>query len=165
MPSFNDFNCIVIDGSLSVESSSDIIDLDVLSNLLGIDNLYIEENESLLNIDGLSNLESANNLVVNGNTSLTNIDGLFNISTVNIYIAVLDNPLLEDIDGLSNPTTENISMGIWNNLEEDLKGLSSVSVSEGNSYGCKTSARFRRIDYSKRDDRCIFQGGKQKSSR
>jgi len=28
-------------------------------------------------------------------------------------------------------------MWIWNRLEHDLKGLSSVSVSEGNSYGCK----------------------------
>ena len=35
------------------------------------------------------------------------------------------------------PTTEHVAMWIWNKLENDLSGLSSVSVSEGNSYGCK----------------------------
>ena len=44
---------------------------------------------------------------------------------------------LNDIEGLSNPTTEHVAMWIWNKLENDLSGLSSVSVSEGNSYGCK----------------------------
>ena len=49
----------------------------------------------------------------------------------------LDHKYLNDIDGLSNPTTEHIAMWIWKKLENDLSGLSSVSVSEGNSYGCK----------------------------
>ena len=49
----------------------------------------------------------------------------------------LDHNYLNDIDGLSNPTTEHIAIWIWKNLENDLSGLSSVSVSEGNSYGCK----------------------------
>ena len=49
----------------------------------------------------------------------------------------LDHKYLNDIDGLSNPTTEYIAMWIWKKLENDLPGLSSVSVSEGNSYGCK----------------------------
>jgi 6-pyruvoyltetrahydropterin/6-carboxytetrahydropterin synthase len=47
----------------------------------------------------------------------------------------LDHKYLNDI--IENPTTEHIAMWIWNQLEHDLKGLSSVSVSEGNSYGCK----------------------------
>ena len=49
----------------------------------------------------------------------------------------LDHKYLNDVDGLSNPTTEHVAMWIWDKLESDLKGLSSVSVSEGNSYGCK----------------------------
>ena len=49
----------------------------------------------------------------------------------------LDHKYLNDIDGLSNPTTEHIAVWIWKKLENDLPGLSSVSVSEGNSYGCK----------------------------
>ena len=49
----------------------------------------------------------------------------------------LDHYYLNDIEGLSNPTTEHVAMWIWNKLEKDLQGLSSVSVSEGNSYGCK----------------------------
>lgn len=49
----------------------------------------------------------------------------------------LDHKYLNDIEGLSNPTTEHIAMWIWDKLEKDLKGLSSVSVSEGDSYGCK----------------------------
>ena len=30
-----------------------------------------------------------------------------------------------------------VAMWIWGKLENDLKGLASVSVSEGNSYGCE----------------------------
>ena len=48
-----------------------------------------------------------------------------------------DHKYLNDIEGLSNPTTEHVAMWIWNKLENNLSGLSSVSVSEGNSYGCK----------------------------
>lgn len=49
----------------------------------------------------------------------------------------LDHKYLNDIEGLSNPTTEHVAMWIWDKLKSDLKGLTSVSVSEGNSYGCK----------------------------
>ena len=51
--------------------------------------------------------------------------------------ALLPEISINDIEGLSNPTTEHVAMWIWNKLENDLSGLSSVSVSEGNSYGCK----------------------------
>jgi len=60
------------------------------------------------------------------------IDSVFN---KNIH-SKLDHKYLNDIDGLSNPTTENLSMWIWNKLKNDLVGLESVTVSEGNSYGC-----------------------------
>ena len=46
----------------------------------------------------------------------------------------LDHKYLNDI--IENPTTEHIAMWIWNQLKNDLKGLSSVTVSEGSSYGC-----------------------------
>ena len=49
----------------------------------------------------------------------------------------LDHKYLNDIEGLSNPTTEHIAMWIWRRLETDLKGLASISVSEGNNYGCE----------------------------
>ena len=51
--------------------------------------------------------------------------------------SVLDHKYLNDVEGLSNPTTEHITMWIWSKLKNDLIGLHSVSVSEGNSYGCK----------------------------
>ena len=61
------------------------------------------------------------------------IDQLYN-DKIHKY---LDHKYLNDIEGLSNPTTEHVAMWIWDKLESDLKGLTSVSVSEGNSYGCK----------------------------
>ena len=61
------------------------------------------------------------------------IDKLYN-DKIHKY---LDHKYLNDIKGLSNPTTEHVAMWIWDKLESDLKGLTSVSVSEGNSYGCK----------------------------
>ena len=51
--------------------------------------------------------------------------------------SVLDHKYLNDVEGLSNPTTEHIAMWIWRKLKNDLIGLHSVSVSEGNNYGCK----------------------------
>ena len=49
----------------------------------------------------------------------------------------LDHKYLNEIEGLSNPTTEHVAIWIWNKLKHDLINLYSVSVSEGNSYGCK----------------------------
>jgi 6-pyruvoyltetrahydropterin/6-carboxytetrahydropterin synthase len=49
----------------------------------------------------------------------------------------LDHKYLNEIEGLSNPTTEHVAIWIWNKLKHDLINLDSVSVSEGNSYGCK----------------------------
>ena len=51
--------------------------------------------------------------------------------------STLDHKYLNEIEGLSNPTTEHIAKWIWRKLKNDLIGLHSVSVSEGNSYGCK----------------------------
>jgi len=51
--------------------------------------------------------------------------------------STLDHKYLNEIEGLSNPTTEHIAMWIWRKLKNDLINLHSVSVSEGNSYGCK----------------------------
>ena len=48
----------------------------------------------------------------------------------------LDHKYLNEIEGLSNPTTENLSVWIWRKIEKDLIGLESITVSEGNSYGC-----------------------------
>ena len=52
-------------------------------------------------------------------------------------MCIRDSKYLNDIEGLSNPTTEHLAMWIWGKLDNDLSGLFSVSVSEGNSYGCK----------------------------
>lgn len=51
--------------------------------------------------------------------------------------SALDHKYLNDVEGLSNPTTEHVAMWIWRKLKNDLIGLHSVSVSEGDSYGCK----------------------------
>jgi 6-pyruvoyltetrahydropterin/6-carboxytetrahydropterin synthase len=48
----------------------------------------------------------------------------------------LDHSYLNEVQGLENPTTELLAQWIWNNLKKDLKSLYSITVSEGNNYGC-----------------------------
>lgn len=50
--------------------------------------------------------------------------------------SILDHSYLNDIHGLENPTTEKLAQWIWNNLKNDLKSLHSITVSEGDNYGC-----------------------------
>jgi 6-pyruvoyltetrahydropterin/6-carboxytetrahydropterin synthase len=42
---------------------------------------------------------------------------------------VLDHSLLNEVEGLSNPTSENVALWIFRNLEQELPGLSSVTLS------------------------------------
>ena len=49
---------------------------------------------------------------------------------------VLDHSILNDVDGLDSPTTENISKWIYNKLKSILPILVSVTVTEGEDYGC-----------------------------
>jgi len=50
--------------------------------------------------------------------------------------SILDHSYLNEVQGLENPTTELLAQWIWNNLKKDLKSLYSITVSEGNNYGC-----------------------------
>ena len=49
---------------------------------------------------------------------------------------VLDHSILNDIEGLESPTTENIAKWIYDKLKSILPIIDSVSVTEGENYGC-----------------------------
>ena len=49
---------------------------------------------------------------------------------------ILDHSVLNEIDGLSSPTTENIAKWVYNRLKGVLPILVSVTVTEGEDYGC-----------------------------
>ena len=48
----------------------------------------------------------------------------------------LDHNYLNDIPGLENPTSENLARWIWDRLEPQLSGLSSIVVRETCTSGC-----------------------------
>ena len=50
--------------------------------------------------------------------------------------AQLDHNYLNDIPGLDNPTSENLARWIWQKLETDVNGLSSIVVRETCNSGC-----------------------------
>ena len=60
------------------------------------------------------------------------LDNLFNIHVFKI----LDHSVLNEVDELSSPTTENIAKWVYSRLKSVLPMLSSVTVTEGGSYGC-----------------------------
>jgi hypothetical protein len=99
-------NCTEMAGQLFIgvsAGSSDIIDLNPLSNLTSVDFLAIWNNIKLTSLSPLSNLSQiGGQLSIQGNSQLTNIDGLNNITNVGGDLRIQLNQSLVNIDGLSN---------------------------------------------------------------
>src|SRR5690606_23843101 len=87
-------NCTQISGSLYI-SSSDIVNLNGLSNLISVGgDLYIDFNP-LTNLDGLSNLTSVGGrLDIYFTPNLTDLDGLSNLTSVGGYLSIAHNSSL-----------------------------------------------------------------------
>ena len=114
-------------GNLSV-TGADIVNLDGLANLIGVEDLRIESNDVLANIDGLANLTSVgSNLVIRSNAALQNVDGLANLTSVGWALAIISNSALTDIDGLANLTSVGSVLISGNKALTSIDGLANLS--------------------------------------
>ena len=102
-----------IRGSLRIENSSDLTQLEALSALRCVEGtLAINNNQSLQHLDQLSNLRAVGaKLFIDDNPNLTDLDGLSNLRLLDGDLIIgdmsgagnrrLGNPLLRDIRGLA----------------------------------------------------------------
>ena len=131
--------CREITGSLTIENSTDIIDLTALANLTTVgtadsDNFVIRNNSGLTSLIGLANLTSlTGNLHIENNDSLGNLSGLDSLSSLNQLI-VDDNDTLRNLTGFTSPSgvTMTNAPTISNNANLiELIGLGSTTVNGG----------------------------------
>jgi len=97
---------------LRLQDSYSLTNLDGLSNLASVGNIYLYNNYSLTNLDGLSRITSSKRIVILSNLSLTNLDGLSNITSPEPYLRIRGNFSLNSFCGLypllsSNAMIEN----------------------------------------------------------
>jgi hypothetical protein len=82
---------------------NNISHLDFLSNVVtSTSNLTFNYLPNLDNVDGLSALQLVDNLYLDNNPLLSNVDGLSSLVTVKWNLKLHNNPKLTDISGLSN---------------------------------------------------------------
>ncbi|MEZ4896219.1 MAG: T9SS type A sorting domain-containing protein [Saprospiraceae bacterium] len=101
---------IGIEGSLTVQFNTNLSNLSGLNNLtyIGLD-LRVQYNDALTNFIGINNLNSIGNyLKINNNPILVNLNGLNNLSSIVNYLTISDNPLLSDISDLANADITNL---------------------------------------------------------
>jgi hypothetical protein len=141
------YGCSVINGYLFIRGA-DITNLDSLSNIRSIDNLFIDGNPVLENIDGLSHLTTIPGtlpgtpfagLRINNNPKLTNIDGLLSLTSVGQELVITNNPSLRNIEGLAsltsvgaNPQIHYLGLDLENNAAlTTIAGLRNLSAIKG----------------------------------
>ncbi|MDG1771357.1 MAG: hypothetical protein P8H30_05265 [Luminiphilus sp.] len=118
-----------IAGSLEIEGSSDITNLDGLANLTNVwSYLSIGLNPALTNLDGLANLASLGSLYIINNDALTNLDGLANLTSNEGGLSIGLNDALTNVDGLANLTSFEGWLSIYNNdTLTNLDGLANIT--------------------------------------
>ena len=122
------FACAEVQGDLAVGPSTDIANLDSLSELASVGkSLLIFKNTALKSVAGLASLTSAAHLSVEDNDALTNIDGLPALSSVGTLF-ITGNEALTDIDGFSALTDVGVDLYIVDNASlTNLDGLSALT--------------------------------------
>jgi len=104
-------NCTDTNGSLIINTDSDINDLSPLSGIENISGSLVISGDfgdpsQLTNLDGL-NIITLNSLSIIENQALTEIDALSSVTTLqNGSIAIYDNPQLTNLDGIANIVPE-----------------------------------------------------------
>lgn len=99
--------CTAVFGSLRIQNSTDITNVDKLTGITTVNNLEIEYNDSLTNLDGLINLANVfGDLLIMANTALNDVDGLTNLTRVggSFYIE-LNPPLPTSMVYLTSPVS------------------------------------------------------------
>jgi hypothetical protein len=104
-------NLIIIERDLSIDDSSDLLNIDALSNLQGpIRRIFIEQCPLLENLNGLSGIrsllnESSFGITIRNCNSLENLNGLHNLTQIYGGIDIGNNNSLTSIAELSGITS------------------------------------------------------------
>jgi hypothetical protein len=119
-------NVVTAIGSLNLNYSPNLENIDGLSSLQSVNGLFLREPSLLSNIDGLSALRDINSLVLHGAPLLTNVDGLSDLQSITA-LWLYDNAL-ENINGLSALSTVGHSLDLKQNPKlSDISGISNLS--------------------------------------
>ena len=128
-------NCTRVTGYLYIGNSSNISNLNALTNLVAVSgSLTIDNNDNLANVDGLLNVEAVGgSLTISSNASILNIDGLVSIVSVGGSLVISSNDKLNNLDGLVSLTDVSGDLQIsFNNSLIGLDGLSNLASVGGN---------------------------------
>jgi len=137
--------CITTNGSLIINTDSDINDLSPLSGIENISGSLVISGDfgdpsQLTNLDGL-NIITLNSLTIIENQALTEIDALSSVTTLqNGGIAIYDNPLLTNLDGLANIVPE--GNGNTGELDGNLKIYNNPLVTSIDVFDSITQVNF-----------------------
>ena len=116
----------IIDGNLTIGSSSNISDLTPLSNITHItENLRIQQNEQLVHLNDLNNLQSiGEDFEVRDNDQLTTLD-FPDLQSIGGYFRVIRNNTLTTLDNFSN--LQSIGEYVWVRDNDRLTTLGNFS--------------------------------------
>lgn len=81
---------------------NDITNIDGLSNIRTINNLFAQQVPNLENFDGFSNLNAVNNLLIRGCPKVTNLDGFSSLTKIKAELRLSNMANLTSIEGLRN---------------------------------------------------------------
>ena len=117
---------------LAFRFNDGLINLNGLSNLTSVKNLWLEVNPHLSNISGLSGISTVDSLWIIGNYSLTNLNAFSNLSGSVVDLAIFRNGRLTDLDGLSGITSIADTLVIaYESSLSNLDGLSNIETIGG----------------------------------
>ena len=116
----------IIDGNLTIGSSSNISDLTPLSNITHItENIRIQQNEQLVHLNDLNNLQSiGEDFEVRDNDQLTTLD-FPDLQSIGGYFRVIRNNTLTTLDNFSN--LQSIGEYVWVRDNDRLTTLGNFS--------------------------------------
>jgi len=150
-------NLTTVGGRLGISYNPVLQNLDALSKLIAVHDIFIYDNEKLTSLAGLQNLNSVqqdiriianplltdmgvleNITVCNGyleiseNTGLTNLSALQNITTLNNSIKISGSPAITNLADLANITTVVGGLTIENmDGLSNLQGLQNINITYG----------------------------------
>jgi len=116
---------VVVDGSFSISSNPELIDLDGLSSLTQVNRLRIVGNEALVSLEGLANLSEANVIDISHNNNLRNLNGLMSLTQLS-ELVISSNSVLVNFVGLTALRKVERFYIVYNQAIANLEGLSAL---------------------------------------
>ncbi|WP_200979814.1 epidermal growth-factor receptor (egfr) l domain protein [Echinicola sp. 20G] len=118
-----------ISGTLKINSTYDIENLNGLANLKKVDGIIISDNYDLISLEGLENLSEVEFITISDNRNLTSLNGLNNLSKVLSNFSIENNDKLVSFDGLDQLSEIGDQFFVSDNkLLVDFSGLESLQA-------------------------------------